>query len=93
ATATSAALNGAAPAPPPPHSAQGPFVVDTTPPSLAPVSYATVPPPATATVPPPAQAPAPAPTGAIPDEVIWMILKIVSLVFALIALVLAAESI
>jgi hypothetical protein len=41
-------------------------------------------------------APAPAPppsSGSVPDEVIWLILKIVTIVFALIALVLVAESV
>ena len=37
--------------------------------------------------------PQPASTGTIPDEVIWMVLKIVTIVFALIALVLVAESV
>jgi hypothetical protein len=43
----------------------------------------------------PALAPAPASisSGSVPDEVIWLILKIVTLVFALIALVLVAESV
>jgi hypothetical protein len=41
-----------------------------------------------------AQSPAPAPpSGFVSDEVIWMILKIVALIFALIALVLVAESV
>jgi hypothetical protein len=43
--------------------------------------------------PQPAVAAVPAVPGMVPDQVIWMVLKIVSIVFALIALVLVAESV
>jgi hypothetical protein len=51
-------------------------------------SYMTMPAPSPA--PPPQPAP---PAGHVPEEVIWMMLKIVTIVFALIALVLVAESV
>jgi hypothetical protein len=49
--------------------------------------------PVTAAAPAIAPAPASISSGSVPDEVIWLILKIVTLVFALIALVLVAESV
>jgi hypothetical protein len=51
---------------------------------------AATPEPPVATAPVPVQAPV---STGIPDDVIWLILKIVTLVFALIALVLVAESV
>jgi len=90
-------------APPPPQTAQEPIVVDMSASQPLPVAgampmamtasqaYPYAPTGALPAVLPPAQAPAS--TGTIPDEVIWMVLKIVAVVFALIALVLAAESV
>jgi hypothetical protein len=81
---------------PPPPSFTGP---PPTPAYGAPPAYAGPPtyeltPPGYGVAPPTGGIPAaPPPAGAIPDEVIWMILKVVAIVFALIALVLAAESI
>jgi hypothetical protein len=49
--------------------------------------------PQTAAVPVAQPAPPSGPPGFVSDEVIWLILKIVTLVFALIALVLVAESV
>jgi hypothetical protein len=72
------ATQGYAPAPPDPWATQGY--------APAPDPWATQ---ATQGYPPATRSP----SGAIPDEVIWLILKIVALVFALIALVLVAESV
>jgi hypothetical protein len=81
----------------PPYGAPPPTPTYGAPPTYAgPPTYA-VPPPGYGVAPPtggiPTAPPPGAAAGAIPDEVIWMILKVVAIVFALIALVLAAESI
>jgi hypothetical protein len=88
------------PAPPPyptpaPYATPAPGAFDTPYATPAPGMLATPMPPTTTPVAPllPPAAPATAANGAIPDEVIWLILKIVALVFALIALVLVAESV